>query len=167
MCISKSALDIMHCQFTCLLPSVAFTLVSSVSSALLTSLPVCGFRYEKRHTNIAAHVSPCFRVKEGDNVTIGQCRCASLGPLSPLARPLPSPISPIPFCLPVPLVPVTDAPSACIWALLLGHSSYLISGCMLNCPLHSECRAPPKDHPPLLAWPSLMKPPSSTPPSGP
>merc|ERR1711966_387949 len=31
-------------------------------------------RYEKRHTNIPAHVSPCFRVKEGDSVTIGQCR---------------------------------------------------------------------------------------------
>merc|ERR1711865_1220073 len=31
-------------------------------------------RYEKRHTNISAHCSPCFRVKEGDNVTIGQCR---------------------------------------------------------------------------------------------
>merc|ERR1712210_299082 len=31
-------------------------------------------RYEKRHTNISAHVSPCFRVKEGDKVTVGQCR---------------------------------------------------------------------------------------------
>ncbi|KAM1508173.1 hypothetical protein ACFX10_017520 [Malus domestica] len=31
-------------------------------------------RYEKRHSNIPAHVSPCFRVKEGDHVTIGQCR---------------------------------------------------------------------------------------------
>ncbi|WOK91607.1 hypothetical protein Cni_G00298 [Canna indica] len=30
--------------------------------------------YEKRHSNIAAHVSPCFRVKEGDHVIIGQCR---------------------------------------------------------------------------------------------
>ena len=35
------------------------------------------FRYEKRHSNIPAHISPCFRVKEGDHVTIGQCR---LGP---------------------------------------------------------------------------------------
>ncbi|CAH2077426.1 unnamed protein product, partial [Thlaspi arvense] len=25
-------------------------------------------RYEKRHSNIPAHVSPCFRVKEGDHV---------------------------------------------------------------------------------------------------
>lgn len=33
------------------------------------------FRYEKRHSNIPAHISPCFRVKEGDHVIIGQCRC--------------------------------------------------------------------------------------------
>mmetsp|Transcript_40767 Transcript_40767/g.96951 ORF Transcript_40767/g.96951 Transcript_40767/m.96951 type:complete len:158 (-) Transcript_40767:92-565(-) len=38
-------------------------------------------RYEKRHTNIAAHVSPCFRVNDGDIVTIGQCR-----PLSKTVR---------------------------------------------------------------------------------
>nr|P42756.1 RecName: Full=Small ribosomal subunit protein uS17; AltName: Full=40S ribosomal protein S11 [Dunaliella tertiolecta]CAA46835.1 ribosomal protein S11 [Dunaliella tertiolecta] len=31
-------------------------------------------RYEKRHTNIPAHVSPCFRVRDGDTVIIGQCR---------------------------------------------------------------------------------------------
>ena len=31
-------------------------------------------RYEKRHKNLAAHVSPCFRVEEGDVVTVGQCR---------------------------------------------------------------------------------------------
>ncbi|XP_021749835.1 40S ribosomal protein S11-3-like [Chenopodium quinoa] len=31
-------------------------------------------RYEKRQSNIPAHVSPCFRVKEGDHVIIGQCR---------------------------------------------------------------------------------------------
>jgi small subunit ribosomal protein S11e len=31
-------------------------------------------RFEKRHRNIPAHCSPCFRVKEGDFVTIGQCR---------------------------------------------------------------------------------------------
>ncbi|KAL4567607.1 hypothetical protein LXL04_023196 [Taraxacum kok-saghyz] len=31
-------------------------------------------RYEKRHSNTPAHISPCFRVKEGDRVTIGQCR---------------------------------------------------------------------------------------------
>jgi len=31
-------------------------------------------RYEKRHKNLAAHVSPAFRVEEGDLVTVGQCR---------------------------------------------------------------------------------------------
>ncbi|PHH63332.1 hypothetical protein CDD81_6106 [Ophiocordyceps australis] len=31
-------------------------------------------RYEKRHKNLAAHVSPAFRVEEGDQVTVGQCR---------------------------------------------------------------------------------------------
>ena len=38
-------------------------------------------RYEKRHTNIPAHCSPCFRVKEGDIVEIGECR-----PLSKTVR---------------------------------------------------------------------------------
>ncbi|GKA39274.1 40S ribosomal protein S11 [Tanacetum coccineum] len=33
--------------------------------------------YEKRHSNIPAHISPCFRVKEGDHVTVGQCRWAT------------------------------------------------------------------------------------------
>jgi small subunit ribosomal protein S11e len=31
-------------------------------------------RYERRHKNLAAHVSPAFRVEEGDQVTVGQCR---------------------------------------------------------------------------------------------
>jgi len=31
-------------------------------------------RFEKRHTNIPAHCSPCFTLKEGDVVTIGECR---------------------------------------------------------------------------------------------
>jgi len=31
-------------------------------------------RYEKRHRNIPAHVSPAFSVKEGDIVLIGECR---------------------------------------------------------------------------------------------
>ncbi|CCE87055.1 Piso0_005592 [Millerozyma farinosa CBS 7064] len=31
-------------------------------------------RYEKRHRNVAAHVSPAFRVQEGDVVVVGQCR---------------------------------------------------------------------------------------------
>jgi len=38
-------------------------------------------RYEKRHKNVAAHVSPAFRVEEGDIVTVGQCR-----PLSKTVR---------------------------------------------------------------------------------
>merc|ERR1711990_814208 len=38
-------------------------------------------RYEKRHTNLAAHLSPCFRCKEGDKVVVGQCR-----PLSKTVR---------------------------------------------------------------------------------
>jgi len=39
-------------------------------------------RFEKRHTNIPAHLSPAFvGVKEGDVVTIGQCR-----PLSKTVR---------------------------------------------------------------------------------
>jgi small subunit ribosomal protein S11e len=38
-------------------------------------------RYEKRHTNLAAHCSPAFRVKEGDSVTVGECR-----PLSKTVR---------------------------------------------------------------------------------
>ncbi|RZB81399.1 40S ribosomal protein S11, partial [Glycine soja] len=38
-------------------------------------------RYEKRHSNIPAHISPAFRVKEGDHVIIGQCR-----PLSKTVR---------------------------------------------------------------------------------
>jgi len=38
-------------------------------------------RFEKRHSNTPAHCSPCFLVKEGDVVTIGQCR-----PLSKTVR---------------------------------------------------------------------------------
>jgi len=38
-------------------------------------------RFEKRHSNTPAHVSPCFRVNVGDRVTIGQCR-----PLSKTVR---------------------------------------------------------------------------------
>jgi len=39
-------------------------------------------RFEKRHKNLAAHCSPAFpRVKEGDTVTVGQCR-----PLSKTVR---------------------------------------------------------------------------------
>ena len=38
-------------------------------------------RYEKRHKHIAAHCSPAFLVKDGDVVTVGQCR-----PLSKTVR---------------------------------------------------------------------------------
>lgn len=38
-------------------------------------------RYEKRHKNLSAHVSPAFRVSDGDQVTVGQCR-----PLSKTVR---------------------------------------------------------------------------------
>ena len=38
-------------------------------------------RFEKRHKNVAAHCSPAFRVQEGDEVTIGECR-----PLSKTVR---------------------------------------------------------------------------------
>ncbi|KAG0255450.1 30S ribosomal protein S11, chloroplastic [Mortierella polycephala] len=39
-------------------------------------------RYEKRHKNLAAHLSPCFiAVQQGDSVTVGQCR-----PLSKTVR---------------------------------------------------------------------------------
>merc|ERR1712094_156467 len=39
-------------------------------------------RFEKRHTNMAAHCAPCFLdLKEGDMVTVGQCR-----PLSKTVR---------------------------------------------------------------------------------
>lgn len=38
-------------------------------------------RYEKRHKTLPAHVSPAFLVKEGDVVTVGQCR-----PLSKTVR---------------------------------------------------------------------------------
>lgn len=47
-------------------------------------------RYEKRHKNLAAHVSPAFRVEEGDQVTVGQCRplsktvCNKACPLYPI-----------------------------------------------------------------------------------
>eukprot|EP00292_Cryptomonas_paramecium_P022009 CAMPEP_0113670286 /NCGR_PEP_ID=MMETSP0038_2-20120614/5054_1 /TAXON_ID=2898 /ORGANISM="Cryptomonas paramecium" /LENGTH=166 /DNA_ID=CAMNT_0000586289 /DNA_START=20 /DNA_END=520 /DNA_ORIENTATION=- /assembly_acc=CAM_ASM_000170 len=38
-------------------------------------------RYEKRHKNLSAHVSPALTVKEGDQVVVGQCR-----PLSKTVR---------------------------------------------------------------------------------
>ena len=44
-----------------------------LSISMLT-VPLTG-RFEKRHKNMSVHVSPCFEnVKEGDIVTVGQCR---------------------------------------------------------------------------------------------
>ena len=34
-------------------------------------------RFEKRHKNTPVHVSPAFRVKAGDEIMAGQCRCAA------------------------------------------------------------------------------------------
>ncbi len=31
-------------------------------------------RYEKRTSRISAHLAPCLGIKEGDTVTIGECR---------------------------------------------------------------------------------------------
>ncbi|KAJ4827240.1 hypothetical protein Tsubulata_015202 [Turnera subulata] len=47
----------------------------------ITSTTSTNTRGKRRHSNIPAHISPCFRVKEGDHVIIGQCR-----PLSKTVR---------------------------------------------------------------------------------
>jgi small subunit ribosomal protein S11e len=39
-------------------------------------------RFEKRHKNIPAHCSPAFTLKEGDVVTVGQCRYRNPLPLN-------------------------------------------------------------------------------------
>lgn len=56
----------------------------------LKSVVFLGFcvRYEKRHSNLSAHVSPAFRVKEGDKVVIGQCRLVdfSLGSIISICK---------------------------------------------------------------------------------
>ena len=44
-------------------------------------------RYEKRHSNLAAHISPAFRVEDGDQVTVGQCR--------PLSKTVGNPLVPL------------------------------------------------------------------------
>ncbi|PPD98287.1 hypothetical protein GOBAR_DD04714 [Gossypium barbadense] len=58
-----------------------FTGTVSIRGRILAETYFSFFRYEKRHSNIPAHISPCFRVKEGDHVIIGQCR-----PLSKTVR---------------------------------------------------------------------------------
>ena len=51
-------------------------------------------RYEKRHKNLAAHVSPAFRVEVGDVVTVGTNRrlyyCAGMDAYSLCSRPVPA-----------------------------------------------------------------------------
>lgn len=50
--------------------------------ACVRALPICVRpSFEKRHSTLSAHCSPAFRVKEGDVVTVGQCR-----PLSKTVR---------------------------------------------------------------------------------
>ncbi|KAK3026565.1 hypothetical protein RJ639_041151 [Escallonia herrerae] len=56
-------------------------IVAKMRRTIIVRINYLHIPYEKRHSNIAAHVSPCFRVKEGDQVTIGQCR-----PLSKTVR---------------------------------------------------------------------------------
>ncbi|KVI08206.1 Nucleic acid-binding, OB-fold [Cynara cardunculus var. scolymus] len=58
-----------------------FTGDVSIRGRILADVLSISYRYEKRHSNIPAHISPCFRVKEGDHVTVGQCR-----PLSKTVR---------------------------------------------------------------------------------
>ena len=43
-------------------------------------------RFAKRHRNVPAHCSPAFKVKEGDVVTIGQCRYVSFNAITTLAN---------------------------------------------------------------------------------
>ncbi|KAE8735427.1 putative protein phosphatase 2C 27 [Hibiscus syriacus] len=77
------------CPFTGTVSIRGRILAGTCHSAKMTSLFAISseeslpsiFRYEKRHSNIPAHISPCFRVKEGDHVIIGQCR-----PLSKTVR---------------------------------------------------------------------------------
>ena len=58
------------------------SLFDSFETELTCTLLLCRYkRYEKRHRNIPAHISPCFAAKEGDVITMGQCR-----PLSKTVR---------------------------------------------------------------------------------
>jgi len=64
-------------SFHTMVPFFICTLRKIMYNSLFFVTPL--FRYEKRHSNIPAHVSPCFRVKEGDHVIIGQCRWDFIG----------------------------------------------------------------------------------------
>lgn len=75
--VNKDASD-HHC------PSRLFALhqeIPKVKNSPEQDIMVLDLRYEKRHRNIPAHLSPCFRCKEGDMVIIGECR-----PLSKTVR---------------------------------------------------------------------------------
>ena len=49
--------------------------MASMYPASIPHRPFHTGRFEKRHKNMSVHVSPCFEnVKEGDIVTVGQCR---------------------------------------------------------------------------------------------
>ena len=52
------------------IPKYSASFLSNLKASVMT-----GFldRYEKRHKNLAAHVSPAFRVELGDMVTVGMC----------------------------------------------------------------------------------------------
>jgi hypothetical protein len=64
-------------------PAVRSWAICGVCHTCARSLtrPAPSRSYEKRHKNVPAHLSPCFRVKEGDKVVVGQCR-----PLSKTVR---------------------------------------------------------------------------------
>ncbi len=59
---------------------IIFLTCQNVLSVIFILLDYLGYvakyrRFEKRHSNMPVHVSPCFiNVSEGDVVTIGQCR---------------------------------------------------------------------------------------------
>ena len=66
-------------------------------------------RYEKRHSMTSAHCSPCFiGLKEGDTVTIGQCRYLPRNRLPARRR------DPVPECAPgASQTAVEDGPVQC------------------------------------------------------
>jgi hypothetical protein len=67
--------------------AVGWKMICLLSSQICCFLGFC-VRYEKRHSNLSAHVSPAFRVKEGDKVVIGQCRLVdfSLGSIISICK---------------------------------------------------------------------------------
>ncbi len=47
-------------------------IVSDFKFAFLHGPHAIADRYEKRHKNLTVHVSPAFRVEQGDTVTVGE-----------------------------------------------------------------------------------------------